>query len=670
MLSTSAGLLLLSFFDRWTLEKGKDYFKRNRVVSIALGDREVSGIVRGGSNYQVTVKYRGASITSALCSCPMRKNCKHAAALIFAFQSSLDSGKPLQKNESQSALMLKSVPVIPMSDSNLKKAVPPSASLTDSLAKIKSEDRVPVVPQVSAVKSFSQLSSKVDCLSSKNVPLEVVNSFRCIQSALAASRSEHNQFRSSEKTFVAYILQANAENLKPVIEIKTVTVQKNGKLSPGRKTAVDELLRSGVSSSISQSDLDVAKLWRTVSRSSGDRYHYYSRHDHLDCDPELLATLLTRILKTNRCFFESANNPPLSLGPQIRGKLSWVDVPNMQFALRVCPAVETPALVCLQWPAPWYVNSSDMLCGPVALPVNSSVIEATMKMRALRAEEMKYIPLLMAEHNLAGEIDAPPEVQVHQIKSRPAVSVDMVTLRYYVNGDKGIIGSPNEQIKALVVSNQIGPEKGKVFKTEDGTLVIENHDSLSEAEIGRTLEKMGLQKLDPTAVDGAHHRANYFVPNDPSEWLTFSESHLAQIESDGWVIDDVARSLIAPLDLDDSDLEFGVSQESDWWFSLALNILVDGKSIPLLPILTNAIQRLPNAIGISAEAIDRLNKGGKFVANLPNGKLITLPFERVRAILVSLQELLTPGDSLRASILHAYDLLSDSTLSQAPLGGR
>ncbi len=92
----------------------------------------------------------------------------------------------------------------------------------------------------------------------------------------------------------------------------------------------------------------------------------------------------------------------------------------------------------------------------------------------------------------------------------------MVTLRYYVGGDRGIIGSPNEQMKALVVSNQTGSQKGKVFKTEDGTLVIEKHDSLSDAEIGLTLKKMGLQKLDPTAVDGAHHRANYFVPMIPA----------------------------------------------------------------------------------------------------------------------------------------------------------
>ncbi len=350
MQSTSTGLSLLSFFDRWTLEKGKDYFKRGRVVSIALEEREVSGIVRGGCNYQVTVKYRGASITSALCSCPMRKDCKHAAALIFAFQSSLDSVKHLQKDESPPALMLKSVPVIPMSDSNLKKATPASASLSDSIAKITSGDRVPALPQVSAVKSFSQLSSNVDSISSRSAPLEVVNSFRCIQSALAASKSEHNQFKRSERTFVAYILQANSENLKPVIEIKTVTVQKNGKLSAGRKTELDELRRSGVSSSISQSDLDVAKLWRAVSQSSEDRYHYYNRHDHIDCDPELFATLLTRILKTNRCFFESTNNPPLSLGQQIDGKLSWVEIPKMQFALRVCPAVETPRLCVFNGP--------------------------------------------------------------------------------------------------------------------------------------------------------------------------------------------------------------------------------------------------------------------------------------------------------------------------------
>jgi SNF2 family DNA or RNA helicase len=90
---------------------------------------------------------------------------------------------------------------------------------------------------------------------------------------------------------------------------------------------------------------------------------------------------------------------------------------------------------------------------------------------------------------------------------------------------------------------------------------------------------------------------------------------------------------------------------------MEMHIDVQGKKIALLPILRSALERLSN---ISSESVEALNHNGKFFASLENGNLITMPFERIKTILLALQELLDKDtESLRVSTLHAAQLLNE-----------
>ena len=149
--------------------------------------------------------------------------------------------------------------------------------------------------------------------------------------------------------------------------------------------------------------------------------------------------------------------------------------------------------------------------------------------------------------------------------------------------------------------------------------------------------------------------------------MTFAQEHVDNLRRQGWHISQDSAAQLRVIELDEKDMRFEVTEDggADWWFSLELNIVIDGEGQPLLPILVSAIGRMTGFGEITIEAIDALNRQGRFFTALANGNMITLPFERIRAILIALKEYLDRDDlrKLKVSVLHALQL--DETLSKS-----
>jgi len=155
----------------------------------------------------------------------------------------------------------------------------------------------------------------------------------------------------------------------------------------------------------------------------------------------------------------------------------------------------------------------------------------------------------------------------------------------------------------------------------------------------------------------------------PSQWLEFAK-HIEYLRGQGWKISHETEEDLSPFDLHEEDLTIGIEeQETSWWLSMSLSIAVDDKKMSLLPILIAAIRGLKFHNELTPEVIEQLNYNDKFVAILPNGKMISLPFDRVRTILLSLQEILWKvmqnSDKVKLSFLEAADLLSSPALANA-----
>jgi SNF2 family DNA or RNA helicase len=118
-----------------------------------------------------------------------------------------------------------------------------------------------------------------------------------------------------------------------------------------------------------------------------------------------------------------------------------------------------------------------------------------------------------------------------------------------------------------------------------------------------------------------------------------------------------------PVHLSVDNLYFDATPAENWWFKLSMHIEVEGRKIPLLPILLKALK---------GKSVAELYVKGKFICKIDDGTIISLPFERIAVILKAVQEVLTAEtnrDFLHVSILHAAQILQEGNLTSANFCG-
>lgn len=80
------------------------------------------------------------------------------------------------------------------------------------------------------------------------------------------------------------------------------------------------------------------------------------------------------------------------------------------------------------------------------------------------------------------------------------------------------------------------------------------------------------------------------------------------------------------------------ADRSPGWFTMSLLLKIDDEEIELMPVLIAAVRSLPkDSIEI---AVESLNERGKFFTVLPGGRLVSMPFERIKTIILTLHEFL------------------------------
>ena len=88
------------------LERGQNYYNRNRVQGLSCDSDVYRARVLGVSDYNVEIKIQDDDVADMKCSCPyaaVGMNCKHMAAVMFAIDAEQKSGKTVRKENVQTA---------------------------------------------------------------------------------------------------------------------------------------------------------------------------------------------------------------------------------------------------------------------------------------------------------------------------------------------------------------------------------------------------------------------------------------------------------------------------------------------------------------------------------------------------------------------------------------
>jgi SNF2 family DNA or RNA helicase len=178
----------------------------------------------------------------------------------------------------------------------------------------------------------------------------------------------------------------------------------------------------------------------------------------------------------------------------------------------------------------------------------------------------------------------------------------------------------------------------------NGLVTTSRQHSAEVDFINQLVSKKGMVQTYTRPPDAPRTRLAYtFLNSDgDTKWLNFLDNEVPSLRALDWriEIDTGFADRFSSAELDDPDTAWDVSlneqKGNSWWLSLDLGIIVEGQRVALLPLLVQALKRLGKP---TPAEIENLASQGKLYVNMPDGRPLALPFERVRAILMTLMEL-------------------------------
>lgn len=395
---------------------------------------------------------------------------------------------------------------------------------------------------------------------------------------------------------------------------------------------------------------------------------------------ELAKALLKSMVDTNRCFHASNLEEPLKHGQDIELEPFWYKERDkyslkLQYGANLNDAIANSIkpISLLH-----YYNSNSGELGLFSAKGDEELLNLLYTLGPISREQLLAFQVNATVRGLADKLPLPPEeCRFATVKKKKELTLSLRASQAAAHKNESVAearqDTKSKDAKATVrkkgakAETQKGDSYGAMFtlafpknqntssrrlvKNSMGNMVLEIEDN-SHAEALLGLEKAGFVPAPELFTSEMVYHAPPAV-----QLLKLAQDNFQELKQKGInVSSDSARALL-PLELDEENLEFKLDGKDDWWFSLSLNIDIDGKPQPLLPILLAALVKLEEQ-GLTVEDdtdistidtsnLDALNHEGKFVAQLESGRIVTLPFDRVKTILAALSELLnrdTSGD--------------------------
>ena len=659
------------YFDFRTVRKGQDYFCRGKVGSALMTEPHViSGIVEGsqGQSYKtsVSINTNNFHIKDTRCSCPARERCKHAVAIILAFCIEHPNGVIFDATQLSADELA--------TNSLLRQMRETAFNLeTQSYTAIEGNFEEAAESEESVKKSDRNLYLK---LPSRDIERRLGTIAAAMSAAINESREKEK--RKEKKTGsefgqqLIYILNDSEYSSRPSITLNKAKPKKNGKLGTLTEVGLHKLIDPEGDSYITKSDQAIADLWLFRQGPHAPTSYFRTFDEVLDVDSELTNIVVQKVVATGRAYARNTICMPLKLGATLNGHLVWSETDDL-LRLDVVALAQNDALYpCLRWHTPWYLDAVNSICGPVKIDISLEILDLLLALPPISREEVAGFSLMLTEQNLQDLVPRPPgSEQFQTLLKSPVPILKIMTLRAQ-NKLKMLTGAAIEEeqtILSAALSFDAVSLNPFPYADNDGNLILEKEDLGAKKNAQSQLLQYGLVELDPTITGTLHSGTIFYGMEKPSQWLEFAKQ-IEYLRQQGWQISHETEEDLQPFDLHEENLTIGVEeQDESFWFSMSLSIDVDGKKLSLLPILIAAIRSLKFHSKLTPEAIEQLNYNDKFVAILPNGKMISLPFDRVRTILLSLQEILwkvmQSTDKVKLSFLEAADLLSSPDLANA-----
>ena len=414
------------------------------------------------------------------------------------------------------------------------------------------------------------------------------------------------------------------------------------------------------------------QIWRLLRLS--DDVYFYSSGKPLPRGEEG-ARVLSLIVATGRGRWADLDGPPLSDGPEREGRFVWREHSDGTQQL-VVESADAQPIQPLPLRPMWYVDPGTGRCGRLVTDQPAARAAWLATAPPVPAREAEALDRALGG---LGNIPRPRRIRREVITGRapvPILRMSAVAAREMDHGNwrRPLHGSfrPGEIAPALHVLFDYG---GQRVAAAEQKQQLERHtgDALQIWQRSRADEDARIAALDARAQAAGFRRADALkrsvnlgrkaaggwvlwpfdaqtpisVDGGGLETLGFLDDAVPALRADGWQVE-IDASWPLRFHEGAQTLRAGLTEEDGGWFSLALQVEVDGREVDLLPVLLRFVQGLPpEALDPAFDLAAHVGKQRFLVETEPGRFLATpiAPFVPALRLFLALQAQMHPAEA-------------------------
>lgn len=614
------------FFNARYAARGIELFNRGYVLSFEWQQRDdnaarIVGTVRGSHDevYAQIISIKApddALVVKGVCTCPVGHNCKHVAAVLRA--AIMGEKSPAASN---SARLPEHMPTPPRA----------RASAAASLDTHKTDK-----PHSSPVRDLP-LPTEID---------------------VWLSRLEQAQFKNpneypegvTQRLLYVFEVESQGDRETLLLSVKSARVLKSGALSGAVRYNNPDVIRNPAGFVLAI-DQEILRALTLAKEGFGYGYEFSFKGKPYD-------DTLKKILVTGRCYFQSIDSKPLIEAPARHATVSWRHLNNgaSLAALSVDPGAP-PIRIVIPSAPPWYIDAIRGECGPLQTEVSPAVASLLATAPILPAQIVERVAREMTMRNLHKIVPPPRIVEENFIADYQPIPVLLLNSHKIESWHRQSWKSTTSFVEtAKLVFEYLGervvdkklndkkPHEVTRFENNKITRVLRNAEAEKSARA--ELRAAGFEATERALSRGmTQGMQGSFVPVNADldqAWTAFVQTVVPALRASGWRVEmtPAFRFNLATV----SDWYGDVEEAGNAWFDIEIGIEVDGVRLSLIPILIKLIRAAP--ADWSAEALARRDDDSAVLVPLPltDGRSVSLPFARVRAMLTVLHEIAMRDD--------------------------
>lgn len=420
---------------------------------------------------------------------------------------------------------------------------------------------------------------------------------------------------------------------------------------------------------IHEEDLNIIRLLRNHSRYVGVQT---ARLTGYPLSGEWGSEIIRRALTQERLVMAEPHSkgisqyPALTQGPARSGLLEW----RRNADGRIVPFINTlePGDVVIPVDPPWFLDQTHWQMGVLNLPFSSSFLDQLMSIPPLAEHELPTVATVLAE--VAPEIPVPVETRVRVVDVEPQAVLSLGTLtdvmllgwQSYRYGERTL---DHASLSYRYDDMELNVDSSSDFYTRpDGETVQIKRKLSTEKAYAAKLKDLGFLKIPQTVIyrPFTNHTSGILYGLDrEAAWPEFMRRDVPALRSAGWEVWIPSDFRHRYLEVEAFEAELS---EQAGWFDLDLGIVVDGRRLPLAPLIHDLFRQDPR--WTHQDKIEQIPNEEPVILLTTHGDRLIVPAQRLKPLARMLVDLFDapPSDLLRFSRFDAPRLVELADMSR------